>query len=342
MCLPAPAIPVVIVTRDRRERLLSTLARLAALPERPSVVVVDNGSRDGTVAAVRARHRDVEVLALDRDHGAAARNVGLRSVDAPYVSLCDDDSWWAPGALERAARAMDAAPRVAVLAARVLVGDEERLDPTCELMAASPMPPAAGLPWPRVLGFVACGAVVRREAVLAVGGFDRHYGIGGEENQPRAQPRRRGMVAGLRARRGGPSPSSRRRTSGAVAPGARPETTCGPPGCTARRPRRRGVRRRSSRAPAPRRRWRSSPRCAARRGCSAAADRSLPRSSVSCSWSSARRGGVRPRPGATRPGGARTVAAGRGRARGPARRPASSRSTPAHRAGRRPWGARPC
>ena len=183
MGLRAPAIPVVIVTRDRRERLLSTLARLAALPERPPVVVVDNGSRDGTVAAVRARHRDVEVLALDRDHGAAARNVGLRSLDAPYVSLCDDDSWWAPGALERAARAMDAAPRVAVLAARVLVGDEERLDPTCALMAASPMPPAAGLPWPRVLGFVACGAVVRREAVLAVGGFDRHYGIGGEENQ---------------------------------------------------------------------------------------------------------------------------------------------------------------
>jgi GT2 family glycosyltransferase len=182
MCLPAPAIPVVIVTRDRRERLLSTLGRLAALPERPSVVVVDNGSRDGTVAALRARHRDVEVHALDRDHGAAARNVALRALDAPYVALCDDDSWWAPGALERAARAMDAAPRVAVLAARVLVGDEERLDPACELMAASPMPPAADLPWPRVLGFVACGAVVRREAVLAVGGFDRHYGIGGEEN----------------------------------------------------------------------------------------------------------------------------------------------------------------
>jgi GT2 family glycosyltransferase len=177
-----PTIPVVIVTRDRRERLLSTLARLAALPERPAVVVVDNGSRDGTVEAVRARHREVEVHALDRDRGASARNVGLRALGAPYVALCDDDSWWAAGALQRAARAMDAAPRVAVLAARVLVGDEERLDPVCELMARSPLRHRAGLPGPRVLGFVACGAVIRREAVLAVGGFDQHYGFGGEES----------------------------------------------------------------------------------------------------------------------------------------------------------------
>jgi GT2 family glycosyltransferase len=163
--------------------LLSTLAHLAALPERPAVVVVDNGSRDGTVEAVRAHHPGVELIALDRDRGASARNVALRALDAPYAALCDDDSWWAPGALARAERAIDAAPRVAVLAARVLVGDEERVDPTCELMARSPLGHGPGLPGPRVLGFVACGAVVRREAVLAVGGFDEHYGVGGEESR---------------------------------------------------------------------------------------------------------------------------------------------------------------
>jgi GT2 family glycosyltransferase len=50
-------------------------------------------------------------------------------------------------------------------------------------MARSPLPEGAGLPGPRVLGFVACGAVVRREAVLAAGGFDERYGIGGEESR---------------------------------------------------------------------------------------------------------------------------------------------------------------
>jgi GT2 family glycosyltransferase len=48
-------------------------------------------------------------------------------------------------------------------------------------MAASPLPPARGACGPPVLGFVACGTVVRRSAFLAVGGFPRRFGIGGEE-----------------------------------------------------------------------------------------------------------------------------------------------------------------
>jgi GT2 family glycosyltransferase len=46
-------------------------------------------------------------------------------------------------------------------------------------MGAGPCPP--GAPGPAVSGFVACGAVVRRDALLAVGGFHPHFGIGGEE-----------------------------------------------------------------------------------------------------------------------------------------------------------------
>jgi GT2 family glycosyltransferase len=176
-------VAVVVVTRDRRATLMRTLARLVALPERPVVVVVDNGSRDGTPSAVRARFPGVRVLALGRNRGAAARNEGLRAVEVEYVGLCDDDSWWAPGALRRAVAALERSPRLAVAAARVLVGPGEVLDPVCSHMARSPLPVEADLPGPRVLGFVACGAVVRREAVLAVGGFDERYGIGGEESR---------------------------------------------------------------------------------------------------------------------------------------------------------------
>jgi GT2 family glycosyltransferase len=178
---PAVDIGVVIATRDRRETLLATLAHLTALAERPAVVVVDNGSRDGTADAVRARYPQVRVEALAADRGAGARNAGLGALDTPYAALCDDDSWWAPGALARAATALDRAPHLAVLAARVLVGRRQSLDPVCAQMAASPLPADPSLPGPRVLGFVACGAVVRREAVLGVGGFDARYGIGGEE-----------------------------------------------------------------------------------------------------------------------------------------------------------------
>src|ERR687895_1668410 len=123
----------------------------------------------------------VAVVIATRNLGAAARTVGARLVDSPYVAFSDDDSWWAPGALGRAADLLDRHPRLAVLAARVLVGPEERLDPVCDEMAHSPLPPAEDLPGPSVLGFIACGAVVRRTAFREVGGFDVRLGVGGEE-----------------------------------------------------------------------------------------------------------------------------------------------------------------
>jgi GT2 family glycosyltransferase len=185
MLQPMPASParvgVVIATRNRGPELLRTVTRLRALDEQPPIVVVDNASTDGTAELVRAHHPGVQVVGLRRNRGAAARTVGARLVDTPYVAFSDDDSWWAPGALTRAAELLDRYPRLAVLAARVLVGPEERLDPVCEEMAHSPLPPAPDLPGPSVLGFIACGAVVRRPAFLEVDGFDARFGVGGEE-----------------------------------------------------------------------------------------------------------------------------------------------------------------
>jgi GT2 family glycosyltransferase len=177
---PSP-VAVVIITRDRTDELLHTLARLHELDERPQIVVVDQGARHETVEAVRGRFPAVRIVALAEDIGAAGRNVGARAVDAPYVAFCDDDSWWARGALARAAALLDAHPRVALVAARVLLGDDQVLDPACAAMSRSPLAGASGLPGRRVLGFVACGAIVRRTAFLQAGGFHRQLGIGGEE-----------------------------------------------------------------------------------------------------------------------------------------------------------------
>jgi N-acetylglucosaminyl-diphospho-decaprenol L-rhamnosyltransferase len=174
------AATVVIATRDRRERLLATLALLEALPERPPIIVVDNASADGT--APTRRHPGVRVIRCDRDIGAAARTVGAEAASTPLVAFSDDDSWWAPGALARAGDVFAAHPRLGLLAARVLVEPSGRLDPTCERMRTSPLPARPGLPGPAVLGFVACGAVVRREALLESGGFNGRYGFGGEEH----------------------------------------------------------------------------------------------------------------------------------------------------------------
>jgi GT2 family glycosyltransferase len=176
-----PSIAVVIVTRDRRDELLGTLDQLGALPERPPVVVVDNGSRDDTSTAVAGTHPEVRLIVTDRDRGPSARNLGVAATDADLVAFNDDDSAWEPGALAHAAGIFAAHPRLGLLAARILVGPSGFVDPTCRAMSESPLPRAPDLPGPSVLGFVACGAVVRRAAFLRCGGFGRAFGFGGEE-----------------------------------------------------------------------------------------------------------------------------------------------------------------
>ncbi len=178
---PPGAMGIVIVTRNRVETLLGTLARLTALPERCPIVVVDNASTDGTPAAVRAHFPAVTVLALTRNRGGVARNYGVRQLACAYIAFADDDSWWAPGSLTRAIDYFAATPRLGLLMARILVGPTERLDPACAEMARSPLPRPLGLPGVPILGFVACGAIVRRAAFLEVGGFDPRFGTGGEE-----------------------------------------------------------------------------------------------------------------------------------------------------------------
>lgn len=175
------AVTVIVITRNRAALLRKTLEKLTALPEQPPIIVVDNGSDDDTSEVVDGWGGAVTGIRLRRNAGAAGRNVGVRHARTRYVAFCDDDSWWAPRALTGIAQIFERHPRLGLLAARMLVGRAERLDPFCVGLEKSPLPRAPDLPGPSVLGFMACGAAVRRAAFLEAGGFHRCMGVGGEE-----------------------------------------------------------------------------------------------------------------------------------------------------------------
>ncbi|KAB2352720.1 glycosyltransferase family 2 protein [Actinomadura rudentiformis] len=167
-------VTIVVATKDREEELRRSL-RHHTVP----VIVVDNASSDGTAqVAVDAGAR---LVRLGSNLGAAARNIGVEQATTRYVAFADDDSWWAPGALDHATKILDAHPRTALLAARVLVGEEGRLDPVSGGMARSPLGRPMGLPGQAVLGYLACSIIVRRDAFLGVGGFSELLHFGGEE-----------------------------------------------------------------------------------------------------------------------------------------------------------------
>jgi GT2 family glycosyltransferase len=164
-------IGVVVITYQRRAEVLGAVARLTALPEQPEVVVVDNGSSDGTAAAVRQKFPRVDVVALSRNAGAVGRNLGVERLRTPYVAFCDDDTWWEPGSLTEAADALDAHPRLGVVNARIIVEPGARDDPVVAELRDSPVPGPDWLPGPALGSFLAGASVVRRHAFRSAGGF---------------------------------------------------------------------------------------------------------------------------------------------------------------------------
>ncbi|MFE9674112.1 glycosyltransferase family 2 protein [Streptomyces sp. NPDC006259] len=180
---PAPdgRITVAVITRDRPRSLLRTLDALAALPERPPVIVVDNGSDGATREVVGAHPAAVRLIRPGANTGAVGRNLAVREAATPYVAFSDDDSWWEPGSLRRAADLLDASPRLGLVAARTLVGPERAEDPLNDVLAASPLPWEPDLPGQPVLGFLACACVARRDAFLDAGGYHPLLFFGGEE-----------------------------------------------------------------------------------------------------------------------------------------------------------------
>ncbi|UER55529.1 glycosyltransferase [Kineosporiaceae bacterium SCSIO 59966] len=172
---------VVVITHNRRAELDRTLRLLRRLPEQPRVVVVDNASGDGTAAAVRADHPWVDLVVATENLGAVARNVGVERLDTPYVAFCDDDTWWEPGSLARAADVLDAHDDVAVVTARIVVEPAGTEDPIVAELRDSPVQGRSGLPGPALGSFLAGASVVRREAFRSVGGFHPRLWLGGEE-----------------------------------------------------------------------------------------------------------------------------------------------------------------
>jgi GT2 family glycosyltransferase len=93
---------VVIPTLNGRERLLKTLASLEQQSPRASVVVIDNGSNDGTAEAVAERHPDVRVVRHERNLGfGAAINSAALELEGDILVLVNNDVVCEPAFLER-------------------------------------------------------------------------------------------------------------------------------------------------------------------------------------------------------------------------------------------------
>ena len=170
-------------------RCLKSLADNAARP----VVVIDNGSSDGSAELVRREFPDVDLrVEPNRGYGAGA-NLAVRLLATPYVLLLNPDTEVAPGTARALASYLEEHPYVAVAGPR-LVNGEGVYEPSAHafptpislLVQESGLSRRLGLrrgewqagPADWVLG---AAVAIRCAAFDAVGGFDEGYVLYQEE-----------------------------------------------------------------------------------------------------------------------------------------------------------------
>jgi len=87
-----PLVSIAIITRNRREMLRRGLLSMLSLTyANREIVVVDNGSTDGTVAMLAQEFPEVRVIAFSQNKGICARNEGIRVSRGEFILTLDDD-----------------------------------------------------------------------------------------------------------------------------------------------------------------------------------------------------------------------------------------------------------
>jgi GT2 family glycosyltransferase len=178
---------VVIPNWNGRAWLPDCLAALAA-QQRPAdeVIVVDNGSGDGSLAYLASEHPSVTTIALDANTGFAhAANRGWQAACGELIALINTDVVLAPDWLARMTAALEAAPTAAAVACKMLsladpsrvydAGDVLRRDGACEQRGRFMRDDGRWDGPGEVFGACAGAALYRRAALAAIGGFDERY-----------------------------------------------------------------------------------------------------------------------------------------------------------------------
>jgi len=112
-----PAVSIILPTYNRASFLPEALSSIRAQTwEDWELIVVDDGSSDGTAEVVRERtagwSQPVRYVYQENQGVAGARNTGLDLATGRYIAFYDSDDLWLPHHLRRCVEALDAHPQV--------------------------------------------------------------------------------------------------------------------------------------------------------------------------------------------------------------------------------------
>ncbi len=182
----ASDVAVVIVNFNGERLLPDCLAALAAQTLAPAeILVADNGSRDGSLALLRAHHPHAGILALDHNFGfAGGANRGVAATSAPWVCVLNSDATPAPDWLERLTAAPRDARRTWALGSVLVSAKTGRIesagdqyDPrgfAYKLLRDRPLSELPSSPY-RVFAAPGAAPVFRRDVFERLGGYEERF-----------------------------------------------------------------------------------------------------------------------------------------------------------------------
>jgi len=172
-----PAVTVLIGAYENEVTVARAVASILGQSETNlELIVIDDGSRDGSAAAAEAaiagdpRGR---VMRLERNLGIArSLNAGLEAAAAPIVAIQDADDYSAPDRLEKELAALVAEPAVAVVGSRMreVDADGRELRPRTSFAAGD-----VGSVLLRFNPIPNGSAAFRKDVALSLGGYDPRY-----------------------------------------------------------------------------------------------------------------------------------------------------------------------
>lgn len=121
------SVLVIVLNYNKREMVLECLDSLSRQTYRPcQIIVVDNASNDGSVAAIRAAWPDIDLLCNASNLGAiGGRNAGVRYAEKSrtfdYILFLDDDAEVAPDAIGRLVAALRSDPGAGIACGKTYV-----------------------------------------------------------------------------------------------------------------------------------------------------------------------------------------------------------------------------
>lgn len=182
-----PSVSVVVTNYNGEHYLPGMLAAIAATgwPFR-EVIVSDDASTDGSRLLLRHHHPQVRLVASDRNRGPApTRNAGIRAATSDYVLLLDNDGHPFPDAVEPLVRALRDDPGLAGVMPRVILRgdpplvhcDGSRTHITGQMWLLNGHVPVAAAPTASepIASLMGTAMMFRRDAALAIGGFEEDY-----------------------------------------------------------------------------------------------------------------------------------------------------------------------